>query len=284
MGQRILIKTDKNGTEYWADYTCPRCGGIGGADVWKHTGWKCYQCGGTGKVDKPDIWKKYTPEYAEKLRLQREKREAKKRAEHEAKMPEIRKAWLEANGFNADGYTFIFLGNTYERKEDIKAIGGKYHGLIGWHIAEPVDGFLFLRIHVDEVTTADYFQGYQYDAETFENNNIKARLKEAYNKQKGIKEQISQYFGEVGDKIDLVLTYTHTASWPNGYGGYWNEGVTNLHSFKDNDGNVFIWKTGKFIEADYGTKLRVSGTIKEHSEYRDTKQTVLTRCKIQEVK
>lgn len=28
---------------------CGRCGGAGGADQWKATGWTCFQCGGSGR-------------------------------------------------------------------------------------------------------------------------------------------------------------------------------------------------------------------------------------------
>lgn len=44
----VYIRTDKNGTKIYHDYTCPRCGGAGGADQWIYTGWTCYECGGTG--------------------------------------------------------------------------------------------------------------------------------------------------------------------------------------------------------------------------------------------
>ena len=56
MGWQFL-RVDKNGTKYWADYTCPRCGGQGGSDAWAYTGWTCYECGGTGKADKARIIK-----------------------------------------------------------------------------------------------------------------------------------------------------------------------------------------------------------------------------------
>ena len=30
--------------------TCERCGGAGGAEAWRHTGWTCFECGGHGAV------------------------------------------------------------------------------------------------------------------------------------------------------------------------------------------------------------------------------------------
>ena len=83
-----LIKIDKNGTEYWGNNTCQRCGGAGGSDACEYTGWTCYQCGGSG-IDKTRIVKKYTPEYAAKLQARRDKA---------AENKELK--WLEVNGNN----------------------------------------------------------------------------------------------------------------------------------------------------------------------------------------
>jgi hypothetical protein len=62
--EKKLIKVDRNGTKYFLiDKPCDRCGGAGGADKWKPTGWTCYKCGGTGKQE--GSWNEYTPEYVD---------------------------------------------------------------------------------------------------------------------------------------------------------------------------------------------------------------------------
>lgn len=76
------IRTDRNGTKYFADWTCPRCGGAGQAEKWVTTGKLCYGCGGTGRRPKPLIVKKYTPEHEAKLEARRKAREAKRLAEN----------------------------------------------------------------------------------------------------------------------------------------------------------------------------------------------------------
>ena len=55
---------------------------------------------------------------------------------------------------------------------------------------------------------------------------------------------------------------------------------------KDAAGNVYTWKTANNIgyEDAEGVwqkpeEFTIKGTVKEHSEYRGEKQTVLTRCK-----
>ena len=52
---------------------CSRCGGQGGADKWKWTGWTCHRCGGSRIDPTPEIVKLYTAE--KKARLEAERRE-----------------------------------------------------------------------------------------------------------------------------------------------------------------------------------------------------------------
>lgn len=91
---------------------------------------------------------------------------------------------------------------------------------------------------------------------------------------------ISQHVGQVGEKVAFKGTYVRTGSWEQkAYAGY---GMTTMyvHTFKDVDGNVFIWKTQRSFAFEYGTNVDVKGTVKAHSEYKDEKQTELTRCKV----
>jgi hypothetical protein len=87
----------------------------------------------------------------------------------------------------------------------------------------------------------------------------------------------SKFQGEVGKRYDFVLTMQyHWASEP----GQW--GVSHLHKFTDGGGNVFVWWTGRKA-CEEGRTYRVRGTVKDHQEYQGIEQTVLTRCKAEEV-
>lgn len=103
----------------------------------------------------------------------------------------------------------------------------------------------------------------------------------------------SQYIGQIGDKIDTVATFIKTA-WFDvpSFGGFGTETMY-IHTFRIGDDTV-VWKTstntlGKFDENDEwirfeeGKQVHLKGTIKAHSEYKDEKQTILTRCKVKEV-
>lgn len=60
--------------------TCMRCGGMGGADAWKHTGWTCFRCGGSGKDPTRGHERLFTSDQLVKLDAAQIKREAKKAA------------------------------------------------------------------------------------------------------------------------------------------------------------------------------------------------------------
>lgn len=95
---------------------------------------------------------------------------------------------------------------------------------------------------------------------------------------------ISQHVGEIGQRITFKVRYTFGTSWDTRYG------VQYLYSFKDEQGNVLVWKTssipmvlndkGEDVILNKGDWVNIKGTIKDHTEYRDEKQTVLTRCKL----
>lgn len=105
---------------------------------------------------------------------------------------------------------------------------------------------------------------------------------------------ISKYVGEIGDKIEMKVTFEHSAYWEQTpFCGFGTETMY-AHTFKDAEGNKLVWKTTKWIgntttdekgNCDYaffeeGQELFLKGTIKEHSEYKEEKQTILTRCKV----
>lgn len=277
------IRTDKNGTKIYHDYTCPRCGGAGGADVWAYTGWNCYKCGGTGKSVNPRIVKIYTPEYQAKLDVRRAARQKKQQAETEARrLAEYDgnlKESLAKNGFNAEGKTFIFLGETFSKKDEIKEAGGKFEPAIGWHIDHKIEGFDFIEASVQEVADIDAWGHIHITATRYEWDKKK---KEA---QKD--EPDAGFYGNVGDKVQLEVELVNTAGYD--VKGPWGVQTRYIHTMKDADGHIFVWKTGAHLDKGEGDEyhpiqkgehFNIKGTVKEHSEYRDQMQTVLTRCKV----
>lgn len=292
MAQKILYKEDKNGTKYYhCKDACFKCGGTGIIRCYiPINGGECFDCNGSGIAEWEE--KEYTPEYEEKLRIQREKRAERKLAKEREKAGEKNAEFFERNGFNPEGRTWYVLGNTFEIKEELKAQGAKWDSTARhWHMPTKPENRESLEFGVEEIYEANYAGVYEWNSwkrvDWSEPEEVEAfyitKIEKAEKALKA-KESTSQHVGEVGEKLDIIVTYTHTASWENEYGGWLNHAsVTNLHSFKDVQGNVYVWKTGLYIEADYGTKVHLRGSVKEHSEYNGIKQTVLTRCKVEAV-
>ena len=93
---------------------------------------------------------------------------------------------------------------------------------------------------------------------------------------------VSQFIGQVGDKVDITAAYKFSAYFTTKIG--WQEETMYIHNFKDESGNTLIWKTTKGIGSlnlQEGDLVHIKGTIKEHSVYKDEKQTALIRCKIE---
>ena len=96
-------------------------------------------------------------------------------------------------------------------------------------------------------------------------------------------EKVSEYVGEIGKRIEFKPVYARVVtSWENTFSPY--GGVTYIWKIKDGDGNVYTWKTSNEFREDRDGETvlpeTIKGTVKAHTEYRDVKQTELTRCKL----
>lgn len=259
------IKTDKNGTEYYYDYTCRRCGGAGYSDKWCFTGKVCYECGGKGvSPERPQIVKKYTPEYAAKLDEKREARRIKQEQELRAKAEEVNAEFLAR--YFPNGKMYIVWGG-YDRYtgEELKAAGVKLMGAY-WYFTEVVEGFELIEVTPIEVTYKD-----RYGVLDFHRN-----FDDVIWKKHEAMKPVSEYVGQVGEKITIKATYDYVA-WFDGY-----YGKTYIHNFKTDSGDVLVWKTSKGnIGFENGEQVEITATVSGHNEYKGEKQTTLTRCKFQ---
>ena len=256
-----LLKVDKNGTKYFSDDVCPKCGGSGHIRGYEFIeGGRCFLCEGSGRH--VTHWKEYTPEYAQKLaqkRLERAKKTAGKRNED----------FMRREGFDAQGRTWIVTGDTYSIKDELKAQGAKFSPLLGWHFDHEYSPAIV--VNFIEVTREWADGSRSYDGEKAEAliKALKAELTKDDPK--------SEYIGEIGQKVELNLVYT-------GYVSYTTHltyrGETHyIHKFLDG-ANVVIWNTTAYVDLDEGDQVVVKATIKEHTEYKGVKQTSLVRAKI----
>ena len=120
---------------------------------------------------------------------------------------------------------------------------------------------------------ASYLKAMEKLDGTWEKVKAEREQKRAEKEREQAEMKASEFVGEIGKRDTFNLTFTNRLVFESMYG------VNFMYFFKDENGNVFLWTTNKELEIETGDKLEVVGTIKDHKEYRDVKQTVITRCK-----
>jgi hypothetical protein len=85
----------------------------------------------------------------------------------------------------------------------------------------------------------------------------------------------SNWIGEIGKRIQIIKVTCDKVIMNEGH-----YGVTGIHKMTDGSGNDLVWfaSGGEVIKA--GETVHVSATVKDHSEYRGRKQTVLSRVTV----
>lgn len=175
------------------------------------------------------------------------------------------------NNFDQNGDTWVVLGNTYEIKDELKKLGAKFSRELGWHFNKEVAGYQLVRINVVEVAEKNF------DGKIFFKEDVEERVNKIRKELEVFKPTKSEFVGEVGGRYSgrVILKRAYYFQGAFGYTGIFN--------FEDEDGNTIVWKTSADREFEENTIYQISGKIKEHSEYRGDKQTVLTRCDYHEV-
>lgn len=82
----------------------------------------------------------------------------------------------------------------------------------------------------------------------------------------------SEHIGRIGERIEIDVTVTKIVPLEGS-----RYGTQYLFEMADEKENVYIWITST-QKLTLNEKCHLRGTVKEHSIYRNVKQTVLTRC------
>lgn len=101
------------------------------------------------------------------------------------------------------------------------------------------------------------------------------------------------YVGTIGQKVTVDVTLVNIYQWTDYSFSYYGSSRY-IYTMKDMNGNIFVWKTSSFMSVEVGKdrngndvwhpvskndKIQITGTIKEHSVYKDEEQTILQRVK-----
>lgn len=170
-------------------------------------------------------------------------------------------------GFGNAGYITIYYGDTYENLSWFKAADEcRYHKIWGWYTSseDTVSSILPQGVKTARLNWTDVSTNGQEPDENKARAAVEAII---YPKSD------SEYIGNIGDKVDVILAVTRAVPVE----GYF--GAATLHTFEDEDGNQCIWSTtARTLEP--GKTYHIKGSIKDLQEYHNAKQTVLTRCRV----
>ena len=236
----------------------PNCGGV------------CFACGGTGFITK-EI-RLYTEK--EKAAATRAKeRAAERKVEQRLANAERKKAeWLKRECFTPDGVTTVYVGsNSFDVKDQLKAEGWKYSQLLGWHIAEG-DVEKYGAENLAEVSVSDV-AAFNLYGEGCWLSTAKNFVDQIRNSRKPVSK--SEWIGEVGERLyDISVTLVSVHGYNNQFG------YSQVVKFETEDKSEIIWFTASDIQIKVGEKGMLTGTVKKHDIYKNSKTTIVTRCKI----
>lgn len=271
-----LEKTDRNGTQYFTGLKdCWKCMGHREFECWGHIcGGICFACNGTG-VNNCAV-KVMTDEYGAKLEKKRQEKLQKKIDERKANAPELNQMFFKDYGFNADGKAWVVVKAGYVPKEFTEKMLGLGAKKYGWNIylfSEKPSDLDCIEVDAKDCCNKDIYDVFfEYDFH-FMNDLIA----DAQKKEEQANAERTQYFGAVGDKLEGVeLIFKNIFFYETQFGGMC------IYIFEDAEGHQFKWNTasGFANSLEEGDHIKLNATIKEHSEYKGIKQTVLTRCKM----
>ena len=238
----------------------------------------CLKCNGLGYI--VETVRLYTEKEFNSIERQKERaaerrlEEAKKlEQEKRAKAGETKANWLLENGFNKAGITYVYIADdSYNRKDELKAAGWRYHALVGWHNGEINVPYNEEDIYILDADTAAEFGMYG-------DGTWRYSVKEVIAKAKALlkAESRSEWVGLEKEKIiDLPVVLKRKSGCQTRFG--WSD----IYTFMNGD-NAIVWFTSSNTNLEEGKEYLLSATIKAHNEYKGEKQTTITRAKVKEV-
>lgn len=139
---------------------------------------------------------------------------------------------------------------------------------------EEVDNFIYSNDGIcvnEEISSLLNFVENQYKVEADRLINTRKTIR---SKSKDAKEN-SDHVGFIGDNIETEAILLQKRKFKSIF-----KTLTTVYTFADESGNIYVWYTSSSPSIREGQMIRLTGKIKSHLIYDGTKQTVITRCKI----
>jgi hypothetical protein len=222
---------------------CGRCGGQGGAEQWRHTGWTCFDCAGRGTRGLEDL-RVYTAERLAKLNASAAKAAAKREAAAVAKQAA------------ADAAAEL------RRAEFIRV-----HGALLERAAVYAGRSDFLADVIARAERTCALSDGQVTA--ILNTLAKFGASEAARERRAA----AGHLGTVGERLTFAATVKRSVG---GGGREFGTFPWRITTLEDEAGRCIVYKgTAHYWEP--GTVVTLKATIKEHGDYQGTPQTMIAR-------
>lgn len=223
---------------------CHRCGGQGGAEQWKATGWTCYQC--NGRRGQHVIVPAYTAEKLEKLNATKAKKDAVRMAKTQAKVREQSEARAAALG------DFMAIHGGLVAKATALAASSSFLA----DLVAKLENYLWSEKQVAAVAK------------------VVAQIEETKAKRAG-----SGHIGKVGERLTVAVTVERVHSFERPcFNANWLTEMCHFVTMRDAAGNALVSK-GKFHAAK-DSAITIRATVKAHGEYKGEKQTIINRVQV----
>jgi hypothetical protein len=275
----IISRFSEKGRKYAkVKMRCDRCGGHGIYAIGVHNGQlapspvdhgRCFECNGVGYIIKNV--RDYSEAELKSQEAAKERRKQDAEAKRLAGLQERNLKILMRYGFEKPT-AYAVLGNSYALRDALKEHGAKFSYELLWVCpTEPT----WLEPHqYAAINACDLFE---YD--TLGNVCLKGHAAEFI---QSLQPVVGRHLGNIGSKLLLTVRVEKALAFKTSFmrGGMWPV-TTYKYIMKTPDGDTLVWNTSNGYMTE-GCSYVIQGTVKEHSEYHKTLNTVLTRCKILE--
>ena len=191
----------------------------------------------------------------------------------EVKIIQPAKSKRDTLGFGEKGFIWIFKGATpgatYENLDWFRASPCRYTRVWGWYLPSNIEMPDPLPANIEPMKLS-------WDQVSFEDQLITdeeiVKVVDSMLYDAGT----SRHIGKVGDRIEFDATCTRVSMSQSIYG------ISYFIVLTDSEGNIYTWNTTS-RSLDEGKPYHIKGTVKAHNTFRNTAQTALTRCRVEEI-
>ena len=184
--------------------------------------------------------------------------------------------WMQKNGFNKEGVTYVITGNnTFKIKDTLKTMGCKFSPLLKWHSPEEIaiDGFNTVSFTFDEL-----YSWLPMDKNVVPHDTAKLTVQERLtpfataNTILASNLTDAEWIGEIGDRLRKIPAKIVGKKEINN-----QNGCCTLFTFESGN-SVLCWFTFATKFEQVGDEVLLSATVKSHKIYEGQKQTYINRC------